>query len=69
MQEQKVEMRAIKAAAKKQFGHIPGIEGFGIGENTLRIYVRDASVRDCLPASFQGVPLDLIVTGEIRSQV
>jgi len=65
MEQQKPDMTAIKAAAKRQFGHIEGIEGFGIGDNTLRIYVTDASVRGRLPIEFQGVPVDLVVTGEI----
>ena len=30
------DLRAIKAAAKSQFGHLPGVEGFGIGDNMLR---------------------------------
>jgi hypothetical protein len=67
MEQQKRDMGAIKAAAKRQFGHIEGIEGFGIGDNTLRIYVTDASMRDRLPIEFQGVPVDLVVTGEITA--
>jgi hypothetical protein len=63
-----MDLRAVKAAAKLQFGHIAGVEGFGIGESVLRIYVQDASLRDRLPTEFQGVPVDLVVTGKITTQ-
>jgi hypothetical protein len=59
------DLRAIKAAAKSQFGHLPGVEGFGIGDNMLRIYVADGTVRAQLPAEFQGVPIEYVVTGPI----
>jgi hypothetical protein len=65
LSEKKPDMRAVKAAANVQFGHIPGVEGFGIGDDRLRVYVDNAAVRDQLPLEFQGVPLDLIVTGPI----
>lgn len=54
-----------KRAAKRQFGHIAGVEGFGIGNHTLRIYVSDEAVCDELPKEFQGVPVDFIVVEEI----
>ncbi len=59
------DLRAIKAAAKSEFGHIPGITGFGIGARSLRIYVQDADVSKQLPTEYRGVPIDIIVTGEI----
>ena len=61
------DMRAVKTAAKAQFGQTPGVEGFGIGDGTLRIYVRNADVRKQLPSEFQGVPVDFVVSGDITA--
>lgn len=61
------DMRAIKAAAKSQFGHVRGVQGFGIGDRALRIYVTDARVKAHLPANFRGVPVVFVVTGEISA--
>jgi hypothetical protein len=61
------DMLAVKSAAKAQFGGTPGVEGFGIGHGTLRIYVQNAEIRNQLPATFQGVPVDFIVSGDIAA--
>jgi len=60
-------LRAIKAAAKSLFRHIDGVEGFGLGENSLRIYIRNSKVRDQLPSIFQEVPVEFVITGEITA--
>ena len=59
------DMRAVKAAAKSRFGNIRGVEGIGIGDRVLRVYVRTEEVAKNLPKVFQGVKVDYIVTGEI----
>jgi len=61
------DMRAVKCAAKAQFGATPGVQGFGIGHGTLRIYVQNAEIRSQLPATFQGVPVDFIISGDITA--
>lgn len=60
------DMLAIKAAAKRYFGNLDGVEGIGIGDQRLRVYIRTEHVAKDLPREFQGVPIDYIVTGEIR---
>lgn len=60
------DMLAIKAAAKRYFGTLDGVEGIGIGDQRLRVYIRTEHVAKDLPREFQGVPIDYIVTGEIR---
>ena len=59
------DMFAIKAAAKTLFGGMRGVEGIGIGDRALRVYVRSADVAENLPKEFQGVRVDVIVTGRI----
>jgi hypothetical protein len=59
------DMFAIKAAAKATFGGMRGVEGIGIGDRALRVYVLSADVAENLPKEFQGVRVDIIVTGKI----
>jgi hypothetical protein len=59
------DMRAIKAEAKTRFGNLSGVQGFGVGDHTLRIYVSNSGLRNKLPTRFHGVPIDVVVTGEI----
>jgi len=54
-----------KRAAKRKFGHIAGVEGFGVGHHTLRIYLSNAALCEKLPKTFHGVPVDFIVVEEI----
>jgi hypothetical protein len=58
---------AIKKAAKREFGGIDGVEGIGLGDGTLRIYVRHAGLHQLLPKRFRGLDVDLVVTGDITS--
>ena len=59
------ELRAVKRAAKEQFGHVAGIEGFGIGEHVIRIYVSNLGILSSLPKIYQGVPIDYVLTEDI----
>lgn len=65
MSSQRRDLGQVKAAAKAQFGTVEGVVGFGIGEESIRIYINDDAVRAQLPASFQGVSIDLIRVGEV----
>jgi len=55
----------IKKAVKQKFQHLTGVEGFGIGDNVINIYVSNSEVVKQLPNSFQGIPLNCIKTGMI----
>lgn len=59
------DIQAIKANAKKDFGSLPGVEGIGIGRNSLQVYIQNSNVQEQLPKRFEGVKLDFIVTGDI----
>lgn len=59
------DMRAIKAAAKIRFANVDGVEGVGIGDRALRVYVRSEEVAEDMPKEFQGVRIDYVVTGKI----
>ena len=67
MQKSDKDMRSLKAEAKKELGGVEGVEGMGLGEDSLRVYVRNAEVRKRLPTEFRGVPVDPVVTGEISA--
>lgn len=59
------ELKDVKAAARERLRTVPGVVGFGIGNGTLIIYTTDASVADRLPKVFEGVEVELIVTGKV----
>ena len=60
------DIQSVKADAKKQLGWVPGVLGFGVGRNTLRVYIDNSNVKDSLPEKFEGVELDFVVTGDIN---
>ncbi|MBV8361397.1 MAG: hypothetical protein JO189_26185 [Deltaproteobacteria bacterium] len=62
-----IDLDKVKAAAIHIYGDMPGVEGIGIGDQSLRIYVRNPEVRQHLPQQFQGVPIDFVVTGDIST--
>ena len=61
------DLMSAKSAAKRELGHIPGVEGFGIGAEALRVYVKNAGVRRELPDEFHGVPVECVVVGDITA--
>ena len=61
------DLLTVKKAAKKEFQNIPGIEGFGIGDEVINIYVSNSEVAKQLPPTFQGVPLNFVLTGIIEA--
>jgi hypothetical protein len=60
------QLKRLKTALKKEFGEYPGVEGFGIGDNCLRVYIHDITVSNGLPKEVEGIDIAYIVTGEIR---
>jgi hypothetical protein len=60
-----INLVSVKAAAKREFGSVPGVQGFGIGADSLRIYVQNPGVRAHMPSSFQGVPVQYVVVGDV----
>ncbi len=46
---------------------IDGIEGVGLGDGVVRVYVRDEDVARQLPAEIDGVGLESVVVGEITA--
>jgi hypothetical protein len=60
------DMVAIKEAAKLYFCSVKGVEGVGIGNRRLRVYVQTKESAVSLPRQFQGIPVEYVVTGEIR---
>ena len=57
-------LRRAKARAKEELGTLDGVQGVGIGDGTLRVYVRDQATAEALPATIDGVPVEAVVIGE-----
>lgn len=58
-------LRAAKRHAKELLTRVEGVRGVGLGEGTVRVYVRDAGVGAELPDEVDGVPVERVVVGEI----
>jgi hypothetical protein len=61
------DLKAVKSLAKEEFSRIDGVEGIGIGEQCLRIYVRNLAVQQMLPIKFHGIPLEFVITGSVAA--
>jgi hypothetical protein len=62
------ELKAKKRRAQEQLSKLPGVEGFGIGDGTIRVYVQSPQVKQSLPADVEGVTLEVVVTGDISAR-
>ena len=61
------DLLTVKKAAKKEFQNLAGIEGVGIGDGVIKIYVSNSEVVKQLPSTFQGIPLNFVITGIIEA--
>ena len=61
----KPDLAAVKKAVKKEYQHLVGVEGVGIGDGVINIYVSNPEVSEQLPSTFQNVPLNCVKTGII----
>lgn len=59
------DLSTVKKHARLELGKIAGVEGFGVGDGTLRIYVRSARDGEQLPRQFEGTPVELVVVGDV----
>jgi hypothetical protein len=59
------DLKAAKSSAKAEFSGVDGVEGFGIGDQSIRVYVRNHAVEQKLPRVFRGVPVEFVVTSNV----
>lgn len=58
---------ATKKAAMLQYKDLSGVEGFGIGDEVINVYISDEEVIKRLPATFENIPLRFIKSGVIKA--
>ena len=63
------QLMTIKTAAKQAWSAISGVQGVGIGDQAIRVYIASPDVKKSLPDEFQGVPVEFVVGGDIHAQV
>jgi len=61
----RIRLDLAKAAAKEELRGIQGVEGVGIGDGGLRVYVLTPDVAARVPPELLGVPVECIVSGAI----
>ncbi|MDX2033585.1 MAG: hypothetical protein SF339_23110, partial [Blastocatellia bacterium] len=55
----------VKLKAKRDYGRIEGVQGFGIGDGAVRIYIRDESVKSKLPSKIGDTRVEAILLGRV----
>jgi len=60
------ELRSAKAAAKAAWGHLDGVNGFGIGDDVVHVYLRNDEAGKALPDDINGVPLKRVIVGDVE---
>ncbi|MBI4748266.1 MAG: hypothetical protein HY774_07230 [Acidobacteria bacterium] len=60
-------LMAAKAELRRQFKNVPGVQGFGIGEHSVRVYIQDTSLRAHIPEQINNIEVECIVEGDIRA--
>ncbi|MEQ8963430.1 MAG: hypothetical protein RLP02_36920 [Coleofasciculus sp. C2-GNP5-27] len=67
LSQDKPDLATVKKAVKKEYQHLAGVEGVGIGDGFINIYVSNPDVSKQLPSTFQNVPLNCVKTGIIEA--
>lgn len=67
LSQSKPDLATVKKAVKKEFQHLAGVEGVGIGDGVINIYVSNPDIIKQLPSTFQNVPLNCVKTGIIEA--
>lgn len=60
------QLRRLKKALSAELKDVQGVQGFGIGQNVLRVYIQNEAVKEHLPKEFHGVRIEFVLSGEIR---
>lgn len=61
----KKDLKGIKTRAAAKLLPIPGVQGIGLGDNSLRVYVLNEKAKKQIPESFEGTRIEVIKTGQI----
>lgn len=62
------QLRAAKRETQRRFGAHDGVEGVGIGDGCVRVYVRAQPATDGLPDEVEGVRVECVEVGTITAQ-
>jgi len=57
---------SVRAKYEADLLLIPGVVGVGEGRDRIIVYVRDEDAVRRVPSSLEGVPVFVVVTGELR---
>lgn len=56
----------LKKELRTELKDVPGVKGFGIGDNVLRVYIQNEAVKELLPKEFHGVRIEFVLSGEVK---
>ncbi len=55
------------AEFRRRFLHLRGVVGVGKSARAIRVYVADESVASRIPRVFNGIPVEVVVVGDVRA--
>lgn len=61
------QLREAKAHLRERIERLPGIMGYGLGDNKLVVYIGTKADRAKVPTEIDGVPVEVIVSGPIKA--
>lgn len=67
MDQQEQRLLAAKEEAWRRWNSHPAVSGVGLGDGTVRLYLVDDSLCEELPSELMGVPIEIVVTGDITA--
>lgn len=62
------QLRAAKARARDRWSDVDGVQGVGIGDGCVRLYVRSPDVLDPRPTDVDGITVELVTVGEVTTR-
>ena len=60
-------LHRAKRAARDRLLTVDGVQGVGTGEGTVRVYVRDLTVRANVPDTIYDVPCEVVLVGDVTA--
>jgi hypothetical protein len=60
-------LNVAKARAKELLAHLDGVEGIGIGDKVILVYVRSEAVAAKIPDTIYNVPVKVNMVGDIEA--
>ena len=66
MRVQYSKIKEVKESYKRQLLGMEGVEGVGVGEDAIIVFIEDATVIEGIPKELEGIPVRTVVSGKFE---